>query len=104
MTRINLGAHLVENLNRIRIWGSKLKKQGSCIWAPQPEFPISDVKGVLLPLDVGESTFHKRDLFPTFRETVQRVRVSLLHWPFLKNKNNQYALMSQFRMGPSEPQ
>lgn len=69
MTRINLGAHLVENLNRIRIWGSKLKKQGSCIWAPQPEFPISDVKGVLLPLDVGESTFHKRDLFPTFRET-----------------------------------
>lgn len=32
----------------------------------------------------GEHTFHRREVILAFRETERRVRVSLLHWPFLK--------------------
>ena len=46
-----------------------------------------------------ECTFHMKDLFPAFREAERRVKISFLHWPFLRNFNSkQNAIEACFGM------
>ena len=40
-----------------------------------------------------ECTFYMKDLSPAFREAERKVKISFLHWPFLRNfDSKQYAI------------
>lgn len=65
-----------------------------------PKLLISDDKDAFLLFSWhGEGTFHMKDLFPAFREAERRVKISFLHWPFLRNFNSkQNAIEACFGM------
>ena len=53
-----------------------------------------------------ECTFYMKDLFPAFREAERKVKISFLHWPFLRNfDSKQYAIEAYFGvvyLGPQQ--